>query len=246
MRTGVRVQRDLRRPRRRGPRDGALDGLAAPSRTAIPSARTPTSRPLGASGPPRRTTFTYRSADTDMLGWVCERAAGSRMADLVSDPALACRWAPSTTPRSPATRSARAIHDGGISAIARDLARFGQLLLDDGRVDGREVVPAAWLDDALEPPGGRPRGVRGARTTRRCCPAAGTATSSGSCRPATATALVCLGIHGQMVYVNRDTRTRRRQALVLADPQAHRAHLIDTLRAFGSAGIHLAAATARP
>ena len=28
--------------------------------------------------------FVYRSADTDMLGWVCERAAGTRMADLIS------------------------------------------------------------------------------------------------------------------------------------------------------------------
>lgn len=28
--------------------------------------------------------FTYRSADTNMLGWVCERAAGTRMADLFS------------------------------------------------------------------------------------------------------------------------------------------------------------------
>ncbi|MGH3184809.1 MAG: serine hydrolase domain-containing protein, partial [Streptosporangiaceae bacterium] len=28
--------------------------------------------------------FTYRSADTDMLGWACERASGTRMADLVS------------------------------------------------------------------------------------------------------------------------------------------------------------------
>src|SRR6478736_1588519 len=28
--------------------------------------------------------FVYRSCDTDMLGWMCERAAGRRMADLVS------------------------------------------------------------------------------------------------------------------------------------------------------------------
>ena len=27
--------------------------------------------------------FVYRSCDTDMLGWMCERAAGRRMADLV-------------------------------------------------------------------------------------------------------------------------------------------------------------------
>ena len=28
--------------------------------------------------------FVYRSIDTDVLGWVCERAAGVRMADLIS------------------------------------------------------------------------------------------------------------------------------------------------------------------
>ena len=28
--------------------------------------------------------FTYRSADTDVLGWVCERASGVRMAALIS------------------------------------------------------------------------------------------------------------------------------------------------------------------
>ncbi len=39
-----------------------------------------TIRPEG----PHGGAFTYRSADTDMLGWVCERAAGERMADLIS------------------------------------------------------------------------------------------------------------------------------------------------------------------
>ena len=72
------------------------------------------------------------------------------------------------------------IHDGGISAVARDLARFGRLLLEDGEVDGREVVPAAWTTHG---PGPTPSGPRSPpRTTRRCCRAGGTATSSGSCR----------------------------------------------------------------
>lgn len=31
---------------------------------------------------------------------------------------------------------------------ARDLARFGQLMLDDGRWGGREIVPAAWVKEA--------------------------------------------------------------------------------------------------
>ena len=77
--------------------------------------------------------FAYRSADTDMLGWVCERAAGARMADLISlllwqpmgaefDAEITCDCVGS------------AIHDGGMSARARDMARFGQLIAEDGSV----------------------------------------------------------------------------------------------------------------
>ena len=38
-----------------------------------------------------------------------------------------------------------AIHDAGMCATARDLARFGTMLLADGEVAGRRVVPASWL-----------------------------------------------------------------------------------------------------
>src|SRR5260370_2530646 len=44
-----------------------------------------------------------------------------------------------------------AIHDGGISATARDLARFGQMLLDDGMTQSRRVVPETWLADTHTP-----------------------------------------------------------------------------------------------
>ena len=39
----------------------------------------------------------------------------------------------------------------GFRLAPRDLARIGQAVLDRGRWSGREVIPVAWLDEALRP-----------------------------------------------------------------------------------------------
>ena len=187
---------------------------------------------------PHGGTFTYRSADTDMLGWVCERAAGTRMADLVAT----LLWQPmgaEADAEITCDSVGTGIHDGGISAVARDLARFGRLLLEDGKVDGREVIPVTWLDDAWN----RPDDVR----------AAFAATDNDEVLPGgwyrnqfwfvpqqRGEALLCLGIHGQMVYVNRVTRLVGVKLSSWPTPQ-HTPSLVDTLRAFGAIGATLAA-----
>ena len=129
--------------------------------------------------------FVYRSADTDVLGWVCERAAGVRMADLVST----LIWAPMGAEYDAEITCdglGSAVHDGGVSATARDVARFGNMLLHDGWVGHRAVVPESWLQQAgtSTPTSAVPSPPP---TPSRSCRAAGTATSSGSSpdRPAT-------------------------------------------------------------
>ncbi|MBP8309156.1 MAG: serine hydrolase [Burkholderiaceae bacterium] len=95
---------------------------------------------------PHEGRFHYVSPNTDLLGWVIERATGRRFADLVSE----CLWQPLgaerpayiTVDRSGAPRCA-----GGFCATTRDLARVGQLLVQDGRRDGRQIVPAAAIRD---------------------------------------------------------------------------------------------------
>jgi CubicO group peptidase (beta-lactamase class C family) len=42
-----------------------------------------------------------------------------------------------------------AVSNIGLAVCARDLARWGQLLLDDGRVDGHQVFPAGLLEDVV-------------------------------------------------------------------------------------------------
>jgi len=172
--------------------------------------------------------FTYRSADTDMLGWACERASGIRMADLISG----LVWQPIGAERDAEITCdplGCAIHDGGISATARDLARFGQMLASDGRARRGRVVPATWLADVRNPP----PDVRAAfaRTDNEPVLPGGWYRSQFWVLPGQdAPVLLCLGIHGQLIYVDRAART---VVVKLSSwPEAQNtSYLVDTLRA---------------
>ncbi len=153
---------------------------------------------------PHGGTFEYRSVETDMLGWVCERAAGERMADLVA----ARIWQPigaeydaevSVDPLG------SAIHDGGISATLRDLARFGQMLLHSGMAGEQPVVPTEWIQDTLYPP----EDVRDAFAASDNEPylPGGWYRNQFWCIPGdNGPILMCLGIHGQMIFVEPSTQ----------------------------------------
>jgi CubicO group peptidase (beta-lactamase class C family) len=96
----------------------------------------------GAHGGP----FNYVSPNTDLLGWIIERATGVRYADLVSEllwkPMGASRSAYITVDRLGAPRCA-----GGVCATARDLARVGQLIVQGGARGATQIVPEGWIDD---------------------------------------------------------------------------------------------------
>jgi CubicO group peptidase (beta-lactamase class C family) len=192
---------------------------------------------LGSAGP-HGGEFSYRSADSDMLGWACERASGIRMADLVS----ALIWRPIGAEYDAEITCdplGSAIHDGGISATARDLARFGQMLVDDGLARGRTVVPEAWLEDTRAPE----PAVREAfaRTDNEYVLPGGWYRNQFWVIPGPGgPVLVCLGIHGQLVYADRATRT---VVVKLSSwpPAQHVGYLLDTLRACAAVAAALSA-----
>ena len=103
-------------------------------------------RELRDSDGPHGGRFKYVSPNTDLLGWVIERATGRRYAELMSEllwkPLGARRSAYITVDRLGAPRCA-----GGMCATVEDLARAGQLMLDAGRRGGAEVLPASWIED---------------------------------------------------------------------------------------------------
>jgi CubicO group peptidase (beta-lactamase class C family) len=192
-----------------------------------------TIRPEG----PHGGAFTYRSADTDMLGWVCERAAGERMADLIST----LIWQPMGAEFDAEITCdpvGTAIHDGGISATLRDLARFAQMILDDGLVEGRQAIPAAWLADTFDPaPGVREAFAQ--TENEAMLPGGWYRNQFWFFRNEAGPILLCLGIHGQLVFVDRASHTVIVKLSSWPDAQSPE-HLANTLRACGAISAKLA------
>ena len=91
----------------------------------------------------------YISPCTDLLGWIIERATGSRFVDLFGEllwrPMGAVHHAYNTVDRLGAPRSA-----GGLCMSAMDLARVGQLIVENGCRNEVGIVPERWLNDIFQ------------------------------------------------------------------------------------------------
>lgn len=101
-------------------------------------------------GPPG-VTHKYDSASTALLGLVLTRATGISLSEYLSKKL----WLPLGA-EQPALWALD--HAGGFEkaycclyASARDYARLGQLYLQQGQWDGRQLVPAAYIADSVSP-----------------------------------------------------------------------------------------------
>lgn len=145
--------------------------------------------------------FDYRSCETDALGLVCEGATGRRFPQLASelvwsrigavDDALICVDTEGT-----------GVFDGGLCTTLRDLARFGAMIISEGvSLFGQQVVPAAWVDDVF---------AGGPDSTQAFAGAAlDNAMPGGRYRSqfwfpsASRDVALAMGIHGQLIYLDR-------------------------------------------
>ena len=89
------------------------------------------------------TFFLYNSGATYMLSAIVQRLTGQTLLDYLQ-PRL---FAPLGIERPTWESCPRGINAGGwgMSATTEDIARFGQLYLQQGRWEGRQLVPAAWV-----------------------------------------------------------------------------------------------------
>ncbi len=140
--------------------------------------------------------FTYRTVNTDVLGWIISRVGGKPFSQQISERIWAPMGAeadsyfqvdPIGTPYA----------GGGFNMRLRDLARFGELMRLGGRMDGKQIIAEAAIADV----------VRGAR--KEDFAKAGYATLLGwSYRNQwwvshnAHGAYTARGIHGQAIYVD--------------------------------------------
>jgi len=105
-------------------------------------------RQIGSKDAPHGAVFNYLSPNSDLLGWVCERAGGSALSSLLSDliwkPMGATTRASITLDRFGSPRAA-----GGFGCTLRDMARFGECMRLSGAAGGRQIIPRDWVQDIL-------------------------------------------------------------------------------------------------
>lgn len=183
--------------------------------------------------------FQYRSSETDVLGWICEVAGAQRMPQLMSE-LLWSRIGARNDATIGVDPAGTGFFDGGINACLTDLIRFGSLFLCDGAsLTGRQVVPAAWIADTLAG-GPDSRQAFAASPDDTEMPGGMYRNQMWFPRPGD-NVVLCLGMCGQMIYVNRAAEMVA--AKLSAQPHSHEPHMLDTLRAFDAVAHELAGVT---
>ncbi|MEM6495034.1 MAG: serine hydrolase [Pseudomonadota bacterium] len=139
--------------------------------------------------------FHYKTINSDMLGWIISRVSGKSVTQLASERI----WS-----RIGAEQDAYITVDGkgvpfaggGITAGLRDLGRLGQLMLDEGEVNGERLFPTEVVE-AIRKGGDRDKFGTGFPTLGR-----GSYTSQWWVFHNDHGAYAARGVHGQTIYVD--------------------------------------------
>jgi len=136
--------------------------------------------------------------EAGVLGWVLERATKRPLADYTAERL----WKPAGM-EAPATwlldgpgGTGQAFAGGGFTARLRDYGRFGLMMLNDGRADGRRVVSSAWVRESTVPQGTEPAAPDRTQGYQYLW---WTAPDSD--------AFMAKGIHGQFIWIDPASRT---------------------------------------
>lgn len=140
--------------------------------------------------------FAYKTVNSDVLAFICRRAGGMTLSDLLSERV----WIPMGAEEDAyyhVDRNGSESGGGGLCTTLRDLARFGETIRNHGRFNGRQIVPSAFVEEVAR--GGDPEKFK---------PAGYTTLPGGSYRHQwwhshnAHGAFMARGVHGQGIYID--------------------------------------------
>jgi CubicO group peptidase (beta-lactamase class C family) len=140
--------------------------------------------------------FSYKTVNSDVLAWICRRASGMTLSDLLSERV----WSPMGAEEDAhyhVDRIGTESGGGGLSTTLRDLARFGETIRNHGRFNGRKIVPSAVVEDIAR--GGDPEKFKPAGYTT--LPGASYHNQWWITHNAHG-AYMARGVHGQGIYID--------------------------------------------
>ncbi len=90
--------------------------------------------------------FAYKTVNTDALGWVIRRATGKSIGENLSE-RIWSRLGAEQDAYFTIDTLGNEFAGGGLNAALRDMARVGEMMRNDGRFNGQQIVPKAVVDD---------------------------------------------------------------------------------------------------
>ena len=146
--------------------------------------------------------YHYRSVLTNVIAMVIERATNKRVQDLLEK----YLWQKLKTEQDAVIvvdKTGLPFVGAGMNACTRDLARFGQMILNDGLYEEEQIVPKEWIDSIrIGDDGYRERFAKSDH---------GEMLPGGHYKNkmwvANSDEMMCIGIFGQTIHINRNTGT---------------------------------------
>ena len=150
--------------------------------------------------------FQYQSPNVDVIGWLVERVTGEPLVDFIQQNIWALLGAEHDAVFTTDV-SFSPIATGGYNTTLRDAARFGLMALNDGYLGQTQIAPESWikdtyaLNDADRAAGAA--SVNADATHARFIDGFSGYRSFWWQFDAAQGERVAMGVHGQVIYVNR-------------------------------------------
>jgi CubicO group peptidase (beta-lactamase class C family) len=149
--------------------------------------------------------FEYNSSNTEVIGWIISRITGKPYNEFIQENI----WAKIGAEHDACftlDNASTARASGGMYSTLRDAALFGLFILKRGNIDGKQLVPADWIDETLRlTAADKERYARNDFYIKAGFPYV----AYKNCWwiiDETKGEYVAVGVHGQLLYINRSAK----------------------------------------